>query len=401
MPRWRDAGRPRGARGDAVRGRRGPLDAATEAVLLGRLADARGALLKAAARLAEVQVACLRSWDPWIHTGRVTGSARRSLLIGPDDPSSLRKRLRVLHGRIGCPGRLRARAVNAATLAADFAALPLRPAWLLGQLDRAPATPDLALARAAAERWLAARNALVDVLHGFVVMLARRASTAHLPLEDRVQAGVLALTVAIDRFDATRGTRVTTYLGPVVERAMRRLGRATARSAVVPSPGIPTNRLASSPAGRDRDERANGRRQWCHEVTVVTIDTRGGDGAEPLAERLVDPEIPTPEDLAILRIDVARARAELARLGPRDREILRLLFGLGGIEPRDLRGAGAAAGVSAATVRRICDRALARLAQAFARECDLVGWPGEARGQGAASPAPVEGDPSLEFPELT
>ena len=45
-----------------------------------------------------------------------------------------------------------------------------------------------------------------------------------MPLEDRIQAGTLALAVAIERFDPARGTRLTTYLGPVVERAIRRLG---------------------------------------------------------------------------------------------------------------------------------------------------------------------------------
>src|SRR5438552_1457901 len=83
---------------------------------------------------------------------------------------------------------------------------------------------------AGAEHWLAARNAVVEALHGFVVALARRVPTWHVPFEDRIQAGGLAVTVALERFDPARGTRLTTYLGNVVERAMRRLGRQTPRS---------------------------------------------------------------------------------------------------------------------------------------------------------------------------
>ena len=98
--------------------------------------------------------------------------------------------------------------------------------------------PGLATARAAGERWLRARNALVEALRGFVVTLARRDPAWHVPLEDRIQAGALAVVVALERFDPARGTRLTTYLGPVVERAMRRLGRRTPRHAAPGSPGL-------------------------------------------------------------------------------------------------------------------------------------------------------------------
>jgi RNA polymerase sigma factor (sigma-70 family) len=326
------------------------LDAAAEAALLARLAAARLALVEAAARLPTVQGACFCSWDPWIHTGRVSRSARRSLLIGPDGPDALRERLRALHDRIGCPASSRASAGDPAALVADLAGLPLRPAWLLGQLDRAPRTPDCALARAAAEGWLATRNALVEALHGFVVTLAHRVPTWHVPLEDRIQTGALALTRAIEGFDAARGTRVTTYVGRVVERALRRLVWATPRSAALPGRGIPTVRLAA-PTAYDG-------------VTLVTIDTREDDGMGLLTDRLVDPEAPTPEDLAILTVDSARVRAQFVRLDPREQKVLGLLFGLHGLEAQGLRGVGAAVGVSAATVRRVRDRALAQLSRA-------------------------------------
>ena len=135
-----------------------------------------------------------------------------------------------VHGARG-----RGAVIRRSALAADFAALPLRPTWLLAQLDRAPDAPHLATARAAAVRWLSARNALVDALHGFVVTLARRGATWHVPLEDRIQAGALALTVAIERFDPARGTRLTTYVGPAVERAIRRLERRTPRARAGPT----------------------------------------------------------------------------------------------------------------------------------------------------------------------
>ena len=355
-----------GARDRADRmaaGPRGRLDAAAEAAWIGRLTEARAALVEAAARLPRIQAAGLRSWDPWIHTGRLTRSVRRSLLIEAEGRGALRARLRDLHDRVGCPRRPRPRRGDpAVALAADFVALPLRPTWLLAQLDRAPDAPHLATARAAAVRWLSARNALVEALHGFVVALGRRAATWHVPLEDRIQAGALALTVAIERFDPARGTRLTTYVGTAVERAIRRLERRTPRAAVVPRSRIATHWLASpsAPLGRGSASPTTGHRPRRHEMTLVTLDGRGED-PDPLAAWLVDPGGLTPEDRAILRIEAARAYAHLARLGSRDQQVVRRLFGLDGLDAVGLRAVAAAVGVSAATVRRIRDRALETL----------------------------------------
>jgi RNA polymerase sigma factor (sigma-70 family) len=339
----------------------------TEAALIAEVTEARVALVETAARVRGIQEAGLQHWDPWIHGGPITASVRRSLLIGPAGPGRLRACLRAWHDRMGCPRepRLQARESKAA-LAADFAALPLRATWLIGQLDRVVDGPGLATVRVAGERWLRARNALVETLRGFVVTLARRAPTWHVPLEDRIQAGTLAVVVAIEWFDPTRGTRLTTYLGPVVERAMRRLGRRTPRSVATGGPGFLTvgRAVPSAPPVHVGELRANGREPGRYALTLVTLDGYEDDGPRPLVERLADPAA-TPEDLAILAIDATRAQAHLARLGRREQEVLRLLFGLDGIEALAHRRAAAIVGVSAASVRRVRDRALAQLARAL------------------------------------
>ena len=341
------------------------LDAVTEASLIAELTKARAALVQAAARVLSIQEAGLQHWDPWIHGGPITASVRRSLLIGPAGPGRLRARLRAWHDRLGCPREPRPQArVPVAALAAHFAALPFRATWLIRQLDRVVDEPGLATARAAGERWLRVRNALVETLRGFVVTLARRVPAWHVPLEDRIQAGILAVVVAIERFDPTRGTRLTTYLGPVVERAMRRLGRRTPRNAITGSPGSLTvgQAMPSAPPVHMGELRANGRGPRRHASSMVTLDGYEDDGPGPLIERLADPAA-TPEELAVLALDATRAQALLARLGPREQVVLQLLFGLDGSEALDHRRAATIVGVSAATVRRVRDRALAQLAR--------------------------------------
>jgi RNA polymerase primary sigma factor len=357
---------PRSARdGETVPRLRRRLDAVTEAALIAELTRARTALVQAAARVQSIQQAGLQHWDPWIHSGRITAAVRRSLLIGPAGPCRLRGRLRAWHDGMGCPREPRLQPRNAvAALAADFAALPLRATWLIRQLDRVVDEPGLATARVAGERWLRVRNALVETLQGFLVTLARRVPAWHVPIEDRIQAGTLAVVVAIERFDPTRGTRLTTYLGPVLERAVRRLGRRTPRSAVTGSPGFVTvgRAMPLAPPIHVGWLRANGREPGRYALTLVTLDGHEDDGPGPLVERLADPAA-TPEELAVLAIDATRAQAHLARLGPREQVVLQLLFGLDGIEALDHRRVATIVGVSAATVRRVRDRALAQLAR--------------------------------------
>jgi RNA polymerase sigma factor (sigma-70 family) len=343
------------------------LDAVTEASLIAELTEARVALVETAARVRSIQEAGLQHWDPWIHGGPITASVRWSFLIGQAGPGRLRARLRAWHDRMGCPWEPRPQLPEpVAALAADFAALPLRATWLIRQLDRVVDEPGLATVRAAGERWLRARNALVETLRGFVVTLARRVPAWHVPLEDRIQTGTLAVVVAIERFDPTRGTRLTTYLGRVVERAMRRLGRRTPRITVTGNPGSLTvgPAMPSAPHVHVGGLQANGRQPGRYALTMVTLDGHEDDGLGPLVEQLADPAA-TPEQLAALTMDAARAQAHLARLGPREQVVLQLLFGLDGVEALDHRRAAAVVGVSAATVRRIRDRALAELARAL------------------------------------
>src|SRR5262249_59301183 len=138
-------------------------------------------------------------------------------------------------------------------------------------------------------------------------------------LADRIQAGALAVTVALERFDPGRGTRLTTYLAPVVARALCRLGRQTSRRALVAGHGR-TVPWAPSAAPGDGSGPVHGRGR--RPITLVALDTWAEDVPRSLAERLRDPASPTPEERTILSVDGAHARAELARLPAPAPEVL-------------------------------------------------------------------------------
>jgi RNA polymerase sigma-B factor len=78
------------------------------------------------------------------------------------------------------------------------------------------------------------RDRLVLMHHNLVRYLAGKFVNRGEPLEDLVQVGTIGLINAIDRFDAGRGTKFSTYATPTVVGEIRRYFRDKAWSLKVP-----------------------------------------------------------------------------------------------------------------------------------------------------------------------
>jgi RNA polymerase sigma factor (sigma-70 family) len=95
-------------------------------------------------------------------------------------------------------------------------------------------TPDVARLSHQRERELVAlaqsgdseaRKTLVLEFAAFVHWIARRHQTPAAPLDDLIQEGRIGLLRAIEKFDLTRATRLTTFAGPWIEGEVRRAVR--------------------------------------------------------------------------------------------------------------------------------------------------------------------------------
>jgi RNA polymerase primary sigma factor len=250
--------------------------------------------------------------------------------------------------------------------------------------------PSRRLARGRCERELVAaaqdgqpgsRDALVDAflpLIGSVARIYRRS-----PAVDRgelMQAGVLGLLRALERFDAGLGTPFWAYATWWVREAMQQLVSELERPVVLSDRAL--RQLARLRDARSEHVQRHGREpsfaeladhlglavEQVERLTATERRPRGldepvGGGDEAgitLAELLPDPRAEDAYDHVPLHVETSRVRKLLATLNPRERSIVTQRFGLDGAE-RTLRELAGDLGVSSERVRQLEVAALDKL----------------------------------------
>ena len=223
---------------------------------------------------------------------------------------------------------------------------------------------ELALARRSALGDREARRRLVEANLGLVTTVAGQYRGRGVPFADLVQEGCVGLIRAVDRFDAARGVRLSTYAtwwirSAVVhaignsravrlpDSAQRRLQvlRTTAVQMGAAAGRVPTLEQAAhaaylSPADAAQLERA---------TRVRSLD-EVADGGRPLAYREEDDPV-----------DVERVRHAVQTLPGRSRLVIERSFGLDGRQPETLREIAGRIGTSPERARQVRADALLRL----------------------------------------
>ncbi len=215
--------------------------------------------------------------------------------------------------------------------------------------------------------------------------LARRYATApHVERLELVQEGVAGLLEALERYDPARGTPLWDYARPTVQRAMRRLIRELGDAATLSESGL---RHLSRLKGAEQDlmqqhqrapsraeviERSGVDREEAERLLVASrpprslqepITAEDGGVIGLFGDLVADPRAEDAYERVLDRIEADELRPLLSGLSRREREVLRLRYGLDG-EPQSRRKVAEALGVSESRVRDIERRALAKLRRA-------------------------------------
>jgi RNA polymerase primary sigma factor len=266
---------------------------------------------------------------------------------------------------------------DVATMTSDALQLFLRDASRYPLLSR---DEEVALARRIEQGDLAAKERLINSNLRLVVSLARRYQGNELPLLDLIQEGIFGLIRASEKFDWRKGFKFSTYATFWVRQAIERGLANTSRTIRIPVHiGQRQRRLAR--AERDLASRL-GREPTDAELTretgitaeemeemrdmaraITSLDRPVGEEGDTDLGALLPSEERLPEEEVDVALTRAGIRQALEQLPEREREVVRLRYGIDTDTPATLRETGERIGVSPESVRKLERNALQHLAE--------------------------------------
>jgi RNA polymerase primary sigma factor len=229
---------------------------------------------------------------------------------------------------------------------------------------------------AAVEAGNAARTRFIQANLRLVVSIAKRYQAAGLPLLDLVQEGNLGLMRAVERFEPDRGCKFSTYATWWIRQSIARAIADKARTIRVPVHMLDTVRRVEKAIARIQErgeaptvEALAAATGLSTEVVAearnvvrdpVSLQAPLGDDGE-LADVVTDAHADGPFEAAVVSMAQSSVQSALARLAPREQEVLRLRFGLEGSEPQTLEQVGRTFRLTRERIRQIEAKAMTKL----------------------------------------
>ena len=251
----------------------------------------------------------------------------------------------------------------------------------VGEVDLLTVGEENALAARIQKGDGAAREHMIRANLRLVVKIARDYEGLGLPLLDMINEGNIGLMKAVERFDPAKGGKLSTYGSWWIKQSIRRAIANQSKTIRLPIHAMDKLSKASKLAAEMRDEL--GRDPLPEELAEVlglrtsrlaemrtaavrpaSLDAPLGDeDGTRLAEIVEDERATNPYELLDEKTRLSMLGDLIERLHPRERNILRLRFGLDGGEEKTLEEIGAEFGLTRERIRQVQNEALAKLRQ--------------------------------------
>ena len=250
--------------------------------------------------------------------------------------------------------------------------------------DVASSTPlsaaeEVSLAQRIKKGDLDARAKLIEANLRFVITVAREYQNQGVPLVDLISAGNVGLITAAERFDETRGFKFISYAVWWIRQSVLQTHAEHSRGVRLPLNRVDllrriaryTNSRQQETSSRPHEEEVAKELGISVEQVVETLssgqrvlslDAKFGDEDEnSLLEVMPDDNTESPDKMLLENSLTAEIREALDSLDDREKEVIRLYFGLSGQAEMTLEEIGLRYKLTRERVRQIKEKALRKL----------------------------------------
>ena len=253
---------------------------------------------------------------------------------------------------------------------------------LMRDISKVPlltAAEEIELAKRIERGDLAAKDRMINSNLRLVVSIAKHYQGQRISLLDLIQEGVLGLIRAAEKFDYRRGYKFSTYATFWIRQAIQRGLGNKARTIRIPvhigqrerkiarTERELAARLGRPPSEEEVAKAAELPLEQVREVrelarAITSLDRPIGEEGETSFGELIPSDAPEPEEEVEVSLREESVHRALEQLPERERDVVKLRYGINGDDPTPLRETGRRLGISPERVRQIESRALKRLA---------------------------------------